>query len=262
MKILFLLLITGIAISAPAQILNRIKDRAKGKVNQEANNAKYTAKNKAREAAYKQLDDFNAEFDSTDVDYAILLSDNSGVFGGRGRGEFGAKFLRLGVIANSLYKDANLSDEENARLNMQLGQSAYATGRLVYAEKRLNAARSYFEKGGLTADPGYTKTISTQGLLYTSMGRYAQAEAATKEALMLRKENQGEKSMAVAASVNNHAVLHYNLGLYNEAEKEFAGAIELVKSNGQEQAMTHAIILNNKAILFQSVGRYEEGPNF
>lgn len=259
MKILLFLLLCSLTLAAPAQILNRIKDRAKGKVNQEASNAKYTAKNKAREAAYKQLDDFNAEFDSTDVDYAILLSDNSGVFGGRGRGEFGAKFLRLGVIANSLYKDANLSDEENARLNMQLGQSAYATGRLVYAERRLNAARNYFEKGGLTSDPGYTKTISTQGLLYTSMGRYAQAETATKEALNLRKENQGERSMAVAASVNNHAVLHYNLGLYNEAEKEFATAIELVKANGQDQAMTHAIILNNKAILFQSVGRYEEG---
>jgi CHAT domain-containing protein len=259
MKILLLLIITSIALSAPAQILNRIKDRAKGKVNQEANNAKYTAKNKAREGAYKQLDDFNAEFDSTDVDYAILLSDNSGVFGGRGRGEFGAKFLRLGVIANSLYKDADLSDEENARLSMQLGQSAYATGRLVVAEKRLNAARRYFEQGGLTADPGYVKTISTQGLLYTSMGRYPQAETATTEALTLRKERQGEKSMAVAASLNNYAVLHYNLGLYNEAEKEFATAIDLVKSNGQEQAMTHAIILNNKAILFQSIGRYEEG---
>jgi CHAT domain-containing protein len=259
MKILFIFLLPFIAITAQGQILNRIKDRAKGKVQGEASNAKYSAKNKARQAAHKELDDFNAGFDSTDVDYAILLSDNSGVFGGRGRGEFGAKFLRLGVIANSLYKDADLNDEENARLNMQLGQSAYATGRLVYAEKKLSAARNYFEKGGLTDDPGYTKTISTQGLLYTSMGRFAQAEISTAEALKMRQERQGENSMSVAASLNNYAVLHYNLGQYNEAEKEFAAAIAVVKSNNQEDAMTHAIILNNKAILFQSIGRYEEG---
>jgi len=259
MKLLTTLLLLACSLGLHGQILNRIRDKAKGKVNQEANNAKYTAKNKAREAAYKQLDDFNAEFDSTDVDYAILLSDNAGVFGGRGRGEFGAKFLRLGVIANSLYKDADLSDEENARLNMQLGQSGYATGRLVYAEKKLNTARHYFETGGLTADPGYVKTISTQGLLYTSMGRYAQAETATGEALQMRKDRQGAQSMSVAASTNNMAVLHFNQGLYNEAEKEFSDAIALIKANGQEAAMTHAIILNNKAILFQSVGRYEEG---
>ncbi|MEQ1678250.1 MAG: tetratricopeptide repeat protein [Chitinophagaceae bacterium] len=259
MKILLILLPLFIAMSSSAQILNKIKDRAKGKAQGEVSNAKYTAKSKARQAAYKELDDFNAEFDSTDVDYAILLSDNSGVFGGRGRGEFGAKFARLGTIAHSLYKDADLTDEENARLNMQLGQSAYATGRLIYAEKRLNAARNYFERGSLTADPGYTKTIATQGLLYTSMGRFAQAETSTGEALQIRKEKQGETSMAVAASLNNYAVLHYNQGQYNEAEKEFESAIQLIKTNGQEQAMTHAIILNNKAILYQSIGRYEDG---
>ncbi len=259
MKLLLVMSILCIGFSAPAQILNKIKDRAKGKAQGEVSNAKYSAKSKARQAAYKELDDFNAEFDSTDVDYAILLSDNSGVFSGRGRGEFGAKFLRLGVIANSLYKDADLSDEENARLNLQMGQSAYATGRLVYAEKRLSAARNYFERGYLTNDPGYTKAISTQGLLYTSMGRYVQAETATEAALKLRKEKEGETSMSVAASTNNFAVLHYNQGLYNEAEKEFEAALDIIKTNGQEQAMTHAIILNNKAILYQSIGRYEEG---
>lgn len=259
MKILLLLAVLSFSFQADAQILKRIKDRAQGKAEGEVNNAKYNAKSKARQAAYKELDDFNAEFDSTDVDYAILLSDNSGVFSGRGRGEFGAKFVRLGVIANSLYKDADLNDEENARLNMQLGQNAYATGRLVYAEKRLNAARYYFEKGYMVNDPGYAKTISTQGLLYTSMGRYAQAETATAEAMKLRKAAQGENSMSVAASINNYAVLHYNLGQYNEAEKEFAEAMELAKKNGQQQAMTYAIMLNNKAILYQSIGRYEEG---
>ncbi len=259
MKIILLLLAVSLSLSSTSQILNKVKDRIKGKANSEASNAKYKAKNKVREGAYKELDDFNAEFDSTDTDYAILLSDNSGLFSGKGRGEFGAKFLRLGGIANSLYKDANLTDEENARLNLQLGQSGYATGRLIYAEKRLNAARLYFEKGSLNDDLGYMKAIATQGLLYTSMGRFAQAEAATIEALSIRKDKLGDNSMGVAASYNNYAVLHYNLGLYNEAEKEFATALAIIKENGQEQAMTQAIVQNNKAILYQSMGRYTEG---
>src|SRR5690242_8531994 len=127
MKIpLTLLLCLVFSLSASSQILNKIKDRVTGKAKSEAGNAKSTAKYKARESAYKELNDFKAEFDSTDVDYAILLSDNSGLFGGKGRNEFGAKFLRLASIANSFYKDADLTDEENARLNLQLGQSAYA----------------------------------------------------------------------------------------------------------------------------------------
>lgn len=259
MKILTGLLFLLISVTSSSQILNKIKDRAKGKVESEANNAKYNAKNKARQAAYKELDDFKAEYDSTDIDYAILLSDNSGMFGGKVRGETGTKFLRLATIANSLYKDADLTDEENARLNLQVGQSAYANGRFVYAEKRLNAAKNYFEKASLTEDLGYLKTISCQGLMYTSMGRYGQAEKVTNDVLAMRKEKFGETSMAVAAALNNYAVLHYNLGQYNESEKEFESAISTIQANNQQTNMPYAIVLNNKAILYQSMGRYDAG---
>ncbi len=258
MKILFISLLFLVAQQAPAQILKKLKDKVVTKGKGEANEAKYNAKAKARETAYKELDDFKAGFDSTDIDYAILLSDNSGLFGGQGRGEFGAKFLRLSGIANSLVKDADLDDEENARLNLQLGQSGYATGRFVYAEKKLNTARNYFEKAGLSSDLGYVKTISSQGLLYTSMGRFSQAEKYTSQALQLREERLGAANMSVAASTNNYAVLHYNLGQYNESEKEFSNALAIVKTNKQENEIPYALILNNQAILFQSMGRLPE----
>ena len=72
MKILLLATLFLSTISTSAQILNRIKDRVTGKAKGEANQAKYDAKNKARQAAYKELDDFKSEFDSTDIDYALL----------------------------------------------------------------------------------------------------------------------------------------------------------------------------------------------
>ena len=258
MKILLFTALFLSSLSSSAQILNRIKDRVTGKAKGEANQAKYDAKNKARQSAYKELDDFKSEFDSTDIDYALLLSDNSGLFGGKGRHETGAKFMRLGSIVNSMYKDQDLSDEENARLNLHFGQSAYATGRFVYAAKRLSTAQFYFEKAYMTSDLSYLKAIASQGLLYTSMGRFSQAEKFTAKALEMREMNLGKTNMAVAASLNNYAVLHYNLGLYNESEKEFTSALSVIESNSQKDAMPYAILLNNQAILYQSMGRYEQ----
>ncbi len=257
MKILPGILLMLLPVVTHAQILNKVRDKVTGRAKNEANTAKNNAQYKARESAYKELSDFKAEFDSTDIDYAILVSDNSGLFGGRGKNEFGTKFLRLSAIANSLYKDADLSDEEGARLNLQVGQSAYATGRYMFAAKRLGAAKFLFEKAYLTSDLSYLKTIASEGLLYTSMGRFSQAEKFTEQALDMRTKNLGKDNMAVAASLNNYAVLHYNLGQYNESEKEFASAIAVIEKNKQQEAMPYAIVLNNEAILYQSMGRYD-----
>ncbi len=257
MKILPGILLVLVSYSSSGQIFNKIKDKVTGKAKNEAIGAKNDAQYKAREAARKELYDFKAEFDSTDIDYAILVSDNSGLFGGQGRNEFGAKFLRLAGIANRLYRDVDISDEEGARLNLQMGQSAYATGRYMFAAKRLGAAKFLFEKAYLTNDLSYLKTIASQGLLYTSMGRFSQAEKFTGQALDMRTKNLGGDNMAVAASLNNYAVLHYNLGQYNESEKEFASAISVIAKNKQQEAMPYAIVLNNEAILYQSMGRYD-----
>ena len=258
MKILFIALAICCSFSSHSQIMKRIKDRVEGKAKSEASQAKNDAQYKARQAARQELEDFKSEFDSTDIDYALLLSDNSGLFGGRGRNETGAKFMRLTTIARSFYRDQDLSDEENARLNLHFGQSAYATGRYVYAAKRLSSAQTYFEKAGLTSDLSYLKSIASQGLLYTSMGRFSQAEKFTAKALEMREDNLGKTNMSVAASLNNYAVLHYNLGQYNESEKEFSKALGVIETNKQQTAMPYAILMNNQAILYQSMGRYEE----
>lgn len=258
MKILFCAILIGIAIESPAQLLKNIKNKVVDKGKSEVSDAKYTAKQKARQAASDELNGFKADFDSTDLDYAILLSDNSGVFGGRGKNEFGAKFLRLAGIARSLYQDQDLSDEENARLNLQMGQSGYAMGKYVFAEKKFRTAEGYFERAGLKSDIGYLKTISGQGLLYTTMGRFKQAEDFTSQALQMREQQFGANNMAVAASINNFAVLHYNLGQYNESEKEFEKSLAIIRGNQLQTSMPYAIVLNNQAMLNQSIGRYDK----
>ncbi len=257
MKILLTFILFLIFIPAPAQILNKIKNKVTNKAKSEVNDAKYEAKLKARNAAREELEGVKAEFDSTDIDYALLLSDNAGLFGGQGKGEFGSKFLRLGGIANSLYRDFDLDDEENATLNLQMGQSAYAMGKYIFAERRLQSAQKFFEKSYRTGELNYMKTVASRGLLYTTTGRFEMANEFTAKALQLREDKLGNTNMAVAASLNNYAVLHYNQGKYNESEKEFSNAINIIKINKLQESMPYAIVLNNQAMLFQSMGRYD-----
>ena len=255
MKILIGLLFIFCSIQSTAQILKNIKNRV---VNKTKANTVDKAKYEARNAYHKQVNDIRDGFDSTDFDYAILLSDNSGLFNVKDRREFGSKFFNLKSIGTSLYRnDFDISDEDNARLNLHMGESAFAMGRYMYAEKKFTTAAGYFEKAYLLSDPGYMKTISNTGLLYATMGRYSQAEKFTAKALDMRQTSLGPTDMGVAASLNNYAVLHYNLGQYNESEKDFAGSLSVIVANKLQTSLPYAIVLNNQAMLFQALGRYE-----
>jgi len=256
MKILLAISFILLSLAPHAQLLKKLKDKAVNTGKDKVDDAKYKAKSEARNAVDQGVDNYRAQFDSADFDYALLLSDNSGLFNIKKKGEFGNKFMALRKIGLSA-RDLDLSDEENAKLNLQMGQSAYASEKFFFAEKKFNTARSYYEKAYMTSDFGYLKAIANQGLLYTTMGRFSQAEKFTADALALRQEKFGNTNMAVAASFNNYGVLHYNIGQYNESEKDFSNAIEVIKKNAQQAQMPYAIVLNNQAMLFQSIGRYE-----
>jgi CHAT domain-containing protein/tetratricopeptide (TPR) repeat protein len=251
---LFVLFI-GISFFAEAQLLKDLKkaaaDKAKGLATKEN-------LNKATTSLLSDMDKARAEFDSTDFDYAILLSDNSGLFDVKEKGEAAAKVTSAVGLYSSFSKNAELTDEERARFNRQTGEMMYGYGRFAMAEKKFNNAKTIYENAGLTEDLGYLKTLSNQGLLYATMGRYTQAEGFTAEALEIRKNKFGEGNIGVAASLNNYGVLHYNLGRYNEAEKDLDASLNIVKSNNMQSAMPYAIVLNNQAMLFQAIGRYEE----
>ena len=254
-RILFFLFVLVIAVPAHAQLLKDLKkaatDKAKGLATKDN-------LNKATTSLMNDMDKQRAEFDSTDFDYSILLSDNSGLFDVKEKGEAAAKVTSAVGLYSSFNKNAELKDEEKARFNRQTGEMLYGYGRFALAEKKFDKAKEIYESAGLTEDLGYMKTLSNQGLLYGTMGRYTQAEGLTAEALEIRKAKFGEDNVGVAASLNNYGTLHYNLGRYNEAEKDLASSLAIIKNNNMEAAMPYAIILNNQAMLFQAIGRYEE----
>ncbi len=216
---------------------------------------------KAGNAVLNEMDKARAEFDSTDFDYAILLSDNSGLFDVKESGEMTAKISTINNIQKA-YKEngvevAMTDNETNARANLEAGELMYANGQYAIAEKRYKTARTIYENAKLTNDFGYLKTISNQGLLFATMGRFTQAEEATVLALEKRKEIFGPDDLGVAASMNNYGVLHYNLGRYNEAEKVLDAVVAIMDKQQVQETMQYSIVLNNQAMLYQAIGRYD-----
>jgi CHAT domain-containing protein len=208
--------------------------------------------------AKKSIEKARAEFDSTDFDYAILVSDNSGLFDIKEKGEQQARMLSMFNKGSALWKNEDIKPVEEARYHLEMGEMAYASSKFKFAEKEFDLAKEKYVTEGLTEELGYLKTISNQGLLYASMGRYTQAEPLTIEALELRKSKFGENNVSSAVSLNNYGVLKYNLARYNESEVDFESALNILKSNGLEGAMQYAIVLNNQAMLYQGIGRYPE----
>lgn len=248
-------LVMFLCFPASGQLLRELQNAANNKVRALATKENF---NKATSSLLKGMEKARAEFDSTDFDYAILVSDNAGLFDVQEKGERLARASSLLNLSSAFYNNTEFTDEERARFQRESGELAYGSGNYAVAEKRFNAAKSIYEQADLSEDLGYLKTISNQGLLYATMGRYTHAEGFTLGALDIRKDKFGESNIGMAASLNNYGVLHYNLGRYNEAEKTLAGALSIIESNGLRYSMPYSIVLNNEAMLFQAIGRFEE----
>ena len=212
-----------------AQLLKDFGKNAAGK-------AKTLASKENREkvvnAVMDDMEKARAEFDSTDFDYAILMSDNSGLFDVKEKGEGSAKVTSVLGMGAGFVKGGDVPTKDKARFQLDMGEVLYANSKFALAEKKFAIAKTLYEQDSLQKEMGYLKTISNQGLLYATMGRYTQAEEFTAQALKLRQERFGTDNASVAASLNNYGVLKYNLAKYNEAEKDFEEAEAIAKKNG------------------------------
>jgi CHAT domain-containing protein len=238
-----------------AQLLRDLKNAATNKARELATKENL---NKATSSFLKNMERARAEFDSTDFDYAILISDNAGLFDVQEKGERLAKASSLINLGTAYYNNTDFTDEERARFQLESGELAYGSGNFAVAEKRFSAAKTIYEEANLTANLGYLKTLSNQGLLYATVGRFTQAQAFTEGALDIRKDAFGESHIGMASSLNNYGVLHYNLARYNESEKTLAQAVSVISAYGLKSSMPYSIVLNNQAMLFQAIGRFEE----
>ncbi len=257
MKRVLLMVVIMVVMSASVngQLLNDLK-KAAGSAAKNLNTKEN--REKALNIGQNRLAKIRARFDSTDFDYAVLTSDNSGLVDVKERGENVVN--GLGYISDKYdwARDKDLTPSEKAKRMSQDGEVFYGLRYYKQAEEQFNSAKQLYEQSNLTDDLGYVKTVANQGLLYATMGRFTQAEAYTVDALDMRKAKFGDTSPGVGASLNNYGVLKYSQARYNEAEKDFAEALDILKKNRLTGTMSYAIVLNNQAMLYQGIGRYEE----
>jgi CHAT domain-containing protein/Flp pilus assembly protein TadD len=230
--------------------------KLKGKVQQGVQNTKANVQKGASRLG-TQLEKVRDSFDSVDFDYAILLTDNSGTFDVREKGEVGATFASWASLGTSLIDTVKSDGSEKARFQLEAGEVFYGLKKYSTAENRYKSAIAVYEQSSLTDDLGYMKALANLGLLYNTMGRFTQAQEVNLRALEKRKAKLGADNIGVASSYNNNGVLSYNLGHYNEADKDLSTSLAIITSKASG-SMPHAIVLNNKAMLYQTIGRYDE----
>ena len=255
-QIIFTLLLLSWITTNSQNALQKLKNKVSSGVQSTADKAK-TGVQKGASRLGGQLEKIRDSFDSVDFDYAILLTDNSGTFDVREKGEMGATLASWASLGTSLIDSSKSNGSDKARFHLEAGEVLFGLKKYASAEKRYKSAIKVYIENNLTADLGYAKALANLGLLYNSMGRFTQAQEATNSALQQRKEKLGADNIGVASSFNNNGVLSFNLGHYNESDKDISSALTIIssKANG---SMPHAIVLNNKAMVYQTIGRYEE----
>src|SRR5689334_12847456 len=117
-----------------------------------------------------QLEKVRDSFDSVDFDYAILLTDNSGTFDVREKGEIGATFASWASLGTSLIDTVKSDGSEKARFQLEAGEVFYGLKKYSTAENRYRSAIAVYEQSGLLDDLGYMKAMANLGLLYNTMG--------------------------------------------------------------------------------------------
>ncbi|MBN8653571.1 MAG: CHAT domain-containing protein [Cytophagales bacterium] len=220
------------------KVVQKTKDAAKGKVADKA------------DAARDRLD-------STDFNYAISVIDNSGMMNVLDAEEIAT---RTAYMASNKYmkKESDITAAERCRRILDQAEIGYQARKYKPAEVFFLEAKLAYEAAGLTDNINYSKVHADLGLLYSTMGRFNQAEYFLSEGLGLREQTLGRDSKAGASSLNNLAVFYQETARFNEAENYFQEALQAVEKQFGKESHEYAVVLNNQAIYFSEVGRTEK----
>ena len=202
------------------------------------------------------LSEFSQKFDATSFNYAMSLSDNSGLFENQSNAQQATQQVTAFLQKNVQQNETPIQDASGQN---QYGEMQFAGYKFEPAEKSYSSSLSILESNNLSNKPLYSLVLSNLGLLYETTGRYQNAEEFSKKALEARKSNADSIPEAYAASLNNLSVLYKNTGRYDESEKLADEALRYQeKAKDSKSSLPYALLLNNKAVLLQILGRYSE----
>ncbi|MFM7881683.1 MAG: tetratricopeptide repeat protein, partial [Microcystis panniformis] len=99
--------------------------------------------------------------------------------------------------------------------------------------------------------PDVATSLNNLALLYSSQGRYTEAEPLYLQALDLRKQLLGDNHPHVATSLNNLAELYRSQGRYTEAEPLYLEALAIAEQALGENHPNTIIFRENLQIMRQ-----------
>jgi hypothetical protein len=126
-----------------AQILNALKKTATD-IGRDLNTKEN--RDKALSIAQNNLAKARASFDSTDFDYAILISDNSGFIDIKEKGE---RLVKAGSAASNLLNfmnDKEANPSEQARTQLEMGEVWYGSRNFKLAESSFTEAKKLYDR--------------------------------------------------------------------------------------------------------------------
>lgn len=190
--------------------------------------------------------------DSTDFQFAMSVSENTGFIdaGQKGEGTAGLMYL--------MREESAKTASERARDTLTMAIRYYKLRFYRLSEMNYHQARMMMERDGLTGEVNYARCISGLGLLALIQGRTTDADRLLTTALELSKARLGDYSVAAAANLNNRAKLDQLLGRYNESERGYTEALTVLEKSAGSQNVQYATVLNNLALLNLSVGRKQQ----
>ena len=106
--------------------------------------------------------------------------------------------------------------------------------------------------------PTVAMTLTNLALVYTRMGRYAEAEPLYKRSLEIDEAALGPKHPSVATTLNNLALLYARQGRYADAEPLYKRSLAIDRVVLEPNHPSVATTLNNLAGLYEAQGRHAE----
>jgi tetratricopeptide (TPR) repeat protein len=159
-----------------------------------------------------------------------------------------------------------LQDPSLASLYASMGRIYYRrieSGECENFQDEYELAIQYFKKAialqqELDVELELSSSLNYLAGLYSSQGRYSEAEPLFLQALEIDRRSLPEDHPSLAISLNNLAGLYESQGRYSEAESLYLQAVEIDRRSLPEDHPSLATHLNNLAALYKFQGRYSE----
>jgi len=174
--------------------------------------------------------------------------------------DFDARIALVAPDGDLLGRDDDSGDGTNARLTVELPNTGTYQMVVISASPGEIGAYTLTARAATASDLALLRAtqLTQQAFDLYQAGRYNEAMSLAEEALLIHREQLGERHPDVALSLNNLAGLYSAQGRYGEAEPLHQEALLIRREQLGKHHPDVARSLSNLATLYEGQGRYGE----